>query len=94
MLPPGAGVLAGLRQPVVSVDVWRRAGKVAGLWVARRVDQTGNVPGVAEHKAAFAAEQLSGAVATMPWGQMIGLRAHEVAVALDRPGLERCTKYG
>src|SRR6266545_3763030 len=70
--PPAALLrLRGL-QPLLRVGRVVLVGLVAGLGVARRVDQRGDVAAGGEYEAAVAAEQLRAAVAVLPWRDVVG----------------------
>src|SRR6202022_1905619 len=72
VLPPTAGVLLGAGQPFVGVRARLAAQVVAGFGVAGRVDQAGDVPGVAQHECTGTGDELGGPIAAPPGGQMVG----------------------
>src|SRR5882757_10908140 len=71
-LPPAALRAGCLLEPGVRVRARGPAEPVVRPGVARWVDQAGDVAGVAEHEGGVAADQLRGAVARLPRGQVVG----------------------
>src|ERR1700741_2750139 len=70
-LPPAALLFLGAGQPLLGVGAGCAAGPVVRLGVARRVDQAGDVPEVADPEGGCPAEQLRGRLPPLPRGQMV-----------------------
>ena len=86
---PGCSVAAG--EPLLRIRPGLAAGPVVRLRVAGRVDQARDVPGVAEHERAVAAEQLGRPVAALPRREVVGDRAGDEGRHLDpRRGRPAC----
>src|SRR5690242_6117522 len=61
--PPTPCMLLGLLQPLLGIGSWPGTQVVIRLRISGRIDQTCDVPSVAEHKGAWAAQQLRRAIA-------------------------------
>src|SRR5690348_1876779 len=71
--PPAAGLGFGVGEPVSRIRwIARRRRAVAGLGIAGRVDDGGDVAAAGQHEAGVPAEQLGRAVARGPWREVVG----------------------
>jgi hypothetical protein len=75
--------------PVVAVADGLWPGEEVGLGIARRIDEAGDVPGVAEHNCAVASDELGRAVAALPRSEVVGQRARDVRVDRDATDVDR-----
>ena len=81
--PPGAVLRLGGLQPVFRVGRGGLADLVAGLRIARRIHQRGDVTAGRQDEPALAAEQLRAAVAVLPRRDVVGDARDEVGVGID-----------
>src|SRR3954468_13359679 len=93
VVPPRALVLGRLAQPRLGVGRVGVVDLVAGLLVAGRVDQRGDVPAGGEHEARVGAEQLRRAVVALPRRDVVGDAGHLVGVDGDLPEVDRRAQH-
>src|SRR5688572_1351528 len=82
-IPPRSRVLLRALEPLLRIGPWLGAQVIGRLRVARRIHEASDVPRVAQHELALAAEDLRRPIAGGPRRQVIADRTRHELVDLD-----------